>query len=44
MTSYPKEKIGRLNKLSRRDRGSEPHWIEDPVMYDITSSRGGDSS
>ena len=24
--------------------GSVPHWIEDPVKYDMTSSKGGDSS
>ena len=53
MTRYPKENIGSLSKLSGRDpriktlldrKGSEPHWIEDLVMYDIASSRGGDSS
>ena len=44
MASDPKEKIMNLGQLSRRDPGSEPHWIEVPVIYDIMSSRGEDSS
>ena len=44
MTHYPKEKIGSLSSSTDVIRGSEPHWIEDLVMYDMTSSKGGDSS
>ena len=44
MTGYPKEKMGSLSKLSGRDPRIRSHWIKDPMMYDITSSRGGDSS
>ena len=44
ITRYPKEKVGSLRNSADVIRGLEPHWIEDPVMYDITSSKGGDSS
>ena len=44
MTRYPKEKIGSLRKLSRRDPRIKTHWIENLVMYDMTPSKGGDAS
>ena len=44
MTRYPKEKISSLKKLSRRDPRIKTHWIEDPIMYDMTTYKGGDSS
>ena len=49
MTHYPKEKIGSLSEVVSVSsveviRGLEPHRIKVPMMYDIMSSRGGDSS
>ena len=44
MTRYPKEKLVVSVSSAKVIRGSEPHQIEVPVMYDMMSSRGGDSS
>ena len=44
MTRYPKEKLVVSVSSAKAIRGSEPHQIEVPVMYDMMSSRGGDSS
>ena len=41
MTGYPKEKMGSLSKLSGRDPRIRTLLIEDLMMYDITSSKGG---
>ena len=44
MTRYPKEKIGSLGKLSGRDPRIRTLLDRRPVMYDMTTSKGGDSS
>ena len=44
MARNSKEKIMSLDQLMRGDPRIGPHWIEVPVINDIMSSRGGDSS
>ena len=44
MARNPKKEIMNLGQLVRGDPRIKAHWIEDPVRYDMMSSRGGDSS
>ena len=44
MTRYPKVKIGSLRKLSKRDPRIRIPLDRRPVMYDMTSFKGRDSS
>ena len=44
MTRYLKKRQAVSKSAKDVIRGLKPHWIEDPMMYDMTTSNGGAST